>query len=125
MTSTDAPRAGGPRIAPDGLARLRTELLDRRSAQSPLVAEHEATVSTLTGQADVDSILERELADASIGRARALIIEIDAALARMDAGTYGACESCGTAIPIERLEAIPHTRTCVRCPAADRGPGLG
>jgi RNA polymerase-binding transcription factor DksA len=115
--TTDAPRADGPLLDPADLARLRTELLARRAAQAPLVAEHEATVAELTGQGDVDSILERELADASITRARAMIGEVDAALARMDDGTYGACGSCGGAIPVERLEAIPHTRTCVHCPS--------
>jgi RNA polymerase-binding transcription factor DksA len=118
MTSTtDVPRADGPQVDPTALARLRTELLAQRAAQEPLVAEHEATVTELTGQGDVDSILERELADASIGRARAMIGEVDAALARMDDGTYGACECCGSAIPVERLDAIPHTRTCVHCPS--------
>jgi RNA polymerase-binding protein DksA len=105
------------------LARLRNELTSQRSAQAPLAAEHEATVAELTGQGDVDSILERELADASIGRVRALINELDAALARMDAGTYGACETCGASIPYERLEAIPYARSCVSCPTKDRGSG--
>ena len=118
--NTDTRRARRPQIVATGLARLRAALLTRRAAQSPLAAEHEAIVAELTGQGDVDSILERELADASIGRARATIDEIDAALARIDAGTYGACESCGAAIPIERLEAIPHARTFVACPAQGR-----
>jgi RNA polymerase-binding protein DksA len=123
MTSTDTSRAGAPPIGAKALARLRDELTRQRSAQAPLVAEHEATVAELTGQGDVDSILERELAEASIGRVRALIDELDAALARLDAGTYGACETCGAAIPHERLEAIPYARTCVSCPTGDRGSG--
>ncbi len=41
--------------------------------------------------------------------------EIGAALARIDAGTYGTCEGCDTAIPAERLEFIPATRYCVGC----------
>lgn len=114
--NTDTRRAQGSLIDETGLARLRAALLAERSAQSPLAAEHEATVAELTGQGDVDSILERELADASISRARAVIDDIDAAVARIDAGTYGVCASCGSAIPIERLDAIPHARTCVLCP---------
>lgn len=118
---TDMRHAQAPQIDITELARLRAALIAQRSAQSPLAAEHHATVAELTGQGDVDSILERELADVSIGRTRATVDEIDAALARIDAGTYGVCESCGAAIPIERLEAIPHTRTCVTCPAQGRG----
>ena len=40
-------------------------------------------------------------------QARAAIEEIDAALARLDAGTYGICVASGLPIPKERLEAIP------------------
>lgn len=39
--------------------------------------------------------------------------EIDAALMRMESGTYGVCEKCGEPIPLDRLEANPAARTCV------------
>src|SRR5687767_9139753 len=39
---------------------------------------------------------------------------IDAALQRMDEGTYGRCERCGEEIPFERLEARPTATLCVR-----------
>lgn len=41
--------------------------------------------------------------------------EIDEALDRIQEGTYGACVSCGTQIPPERLEARPYARECVDC----------
>jgi len=37
------------------------------------------------------------------------------ALARLDAGTYGTCRSCGKPIAPERLEAIPWAATCIAC----------
>ena len=37
------------------------------------------------------------------------------ALARLDGGTYGDCETCGVAIPVERLEIFPAATACVRC----------
>jgi DnaK suppressor protein len=40
---------------------------------------------------------------------------IDAALARLEAGTYGQCISCGTGIPVERLEFRPFAAACVTC----------
>jgi DnaK suppressor protein len=43
------------------------------------------------------------------------IEEIDAALARIDAGTYGRCISCGIDIPGERLELRPFAAACVSC----------
>ncbi|HET6393961.1 MAG TPA: TraR/DksA family transcriptional regulator [Blastococcus sp.] len=45
---------------------------------------------------------------------------IDAALARLEAGTYGTCASCGDAIPRERLEFRPHAVSCVGCPQPRR-----
>jgi DnaK suppressor protein len=44
--------------------------------------------------------------------------EIDAAFARIDAGTYGRCTSCQAEIPEERLELRPFAGTCVACTAA-------
>jgi len=43
--------------------------------------------------------------------------ETEAALARLDAGTYGRCVHCREAIAPERLEALPATRYCVACQA--------
>jgi DnaK suppressor protein len=97
----------------DTLVRLRDALASERAIQESIAAERAATVVELTGQTDVDSILEREVAEASAARALEATEEIDGALARMDAGTYGRCEVCGRPIPLARLEAIPHTRFCV------------
>jgi RNA polymerase-binding protein DksA len=46
---------------------------------------------------------------------RKLIGQIDAALGRIENGTYGSCEGNGEPIPRERLEAIPWARYCVAC----------
>ncbi len=60
---------------------------------------------------------ERSQVDALRQQAHAHLVDVDAALARLDDGTYGTCERCGTAIPPARLEARPIARTCVSCPA--------
>ncbi|QQG38064.1 MAG: TraR/DksA C4-type zinc finger protein [Candidatus Kaiserbacteria bacterium] len=39
--------------------------------------------------------------------------EIEAALKKMDDGTYGICEKCGEPIPVDRLEANPAAKTCI------------
>jgi RNA polymerase-binding protein DksA len=44
-----------------------------------------------------------------------LLGQIDEALAKMDAGTYGTCDRCGKPIPHARLEAIPYATLCVDC----------
>lgn len=46
---------------------------------------------------------------------------VDAALARLDDGSYGACLSCGQAIAEARLEAIPWAALCIDCQRAARG----
>src|SRR3954447_11098668 len=42
----------------------------------------------------------------------AILNDIDDALARLDAGTFGTCVDCGTEIPADRLEALPWARRC-------------
>jgi RNA polymerase-binding transcription factor DksA len=49
---------------------------------------------------------------------RAELGELDAAEARVHAGTYGVCSVCGLAIPDAQLELRPARTTCVAC--ADR-----
>ncbi|TNM26074.1 TraR/DksA family transcriptional regulator [Streptomyces sedi] len=49
------------------------------------------------------------------GAVRSALEDIDAALARLDAGTYGDCQGCAAPIPAGRLEILPHARLCVPC----------
>lgn len=49
------------------------------------------------------------------GREQKLLKKIDEALARIEGGTYGVCESCGNPISIKRLEARPVTTLCIEC----------
>lgn len=41
--------------------------------------------------------------------------EIDAALERIENGSYGVCDSCEKSIPKKRLNVIPYTRLCIKC----------
>ncbi|MEE6387890.1 TraR/DksA C4-type zinc finger protein [Microbacterium paraoxydans] len=52
--------------------------------------------------------------------AQAELRQVDEALVRMDAGTYGICAHCGRPIPPERLEVRPFAEYCVAC-AEKRG----
>ena len=61
---------------------------------------------------------ERSQIDALARQARHHLEEVDAALARVDAGTYGTCETCGTPIAEARLEVRPVARTCITCATA-------
>jgi RNA polymerase-binding transcription factor DksA len=44
-----------------------------------------------------------------------LAIEVRDAIVRLDDGSFGACENCGTSIAKERLDALPYARHCVAC----------
>ncbi|HET7828891.1 MAG TPA: TraR/DksA C4-type zinc finger protein [Candidatus Limnocylindrales bacterium] len=46
---------------------------------------------------------------------RQLLIAVEEALARVDAGTYGTCTSCGSLIAPERLDALPWAALCIEC----------
>lgn len=48
-------------------------------------------------------------------RERRLIRKIQAAIQRMEDGTYGVCEDCGDEIGIARLKARPVTKLCINC----------
>jgi RNA polymerase-binding protein DksA len=50
---------------------------------------------------------------------KSIVDEIDRALARIDDGTYGKCESCGKEIPPRRLERRPFSTLCVDCKAKE------
>jgi RNA polymerase-binding transcription factor DksA len=58
-----------------------------------------------------------EVLDALDATTRAELDEIQAALVRLEKGTYGRCEVCHKLIPEGRLAAIPTARRCTHCAA--------
>jgi RNA polymerase-binding protein DksA len=61
---------------------------------------------------------ERSQLDALANQARGHLAEIDAAIARLEDGTYGMCEQCGQPISDARLRARPVARACITCASA-------
>jgi DnaK suppressor protein len=61
------------------------------------------------------SALEREHELTLVNNTRDLLAQTQHALDRIDAGTYGACESCGRAVGKARLQAFPRATLCVEC----------
>lgn len=51
--------------------------------------------------------------------------EINAALERIDEGSFGLCEACQKPIARERLRAIPYTRFCIECKRKEEELGVG
>jgi RNA polymerase-binding protein DksA len=58
---------------------------------------------------------DREMASTLEENSTHVLAEINAALARIDNGTYGVCQRCGNPIVEERLEALPWATLCIEC----------
>lgn len=104
-------------------ARLPVLREEIRSALLRLDAERFAG---LAGQ--VHDMKDQSLADAlagvtnaEIARDAAEIRDIEAALQRLAAGTYGTCIDCGAPVPRARLEAYPTAKRCQPCQRAHEG----
>lgn len=70
-------------------------------------SNHMADDGTIAFDQAVDVTLKRKV--------EASLEEVARALAKMDNGTYGLCESCGARIDRARLEALPRVRYCLEC----------
>lgn len=69
-----------------------------------------------TGIADTGTVtLDRELDYSLEENSSRMLEEIEAALRRLDEGTFGTCERCGNPIAEERLEAMPYATKCIDC----------
>lgn len=73
----------------------------------------EADFSDRVAFTEMDEVLE-----ALDDEARSELTAIQAALRRLDEGTYGTCKDCGEAIPEGRLDALPATPLCTSCATA-------
>ena len=79
----------------------------RESGEEAVFDNHLADTATDTYDRELDYTLE-ENAEHVLG-------DIDAALKRIESGTYGTCTKCGHPIPQERLEARPWATLCIGC----------
>ena len=58
---------------------------------------------------------DREMASTLEENSTHVLVEIDAALGRIENGTYGVCQRCGNPIGEDRLEALPWATLCIDC----------
>lgn len=104
-------------------ARLEAERLDALSRLAALRGDYESVV---TASRDSNADDEHDPEGATIAFERAQIgtlvrqlqrhlEEIDAAVARLDDGSYGSCVRCGRAIGAGRLQVRPTASTCITC----------
>jgi len=100
-------------------ARLEAEITALRAeiaAAETQIAQEDISEGAGDDQADSGAkAYAREHEMALAYNSRDLLIQNERAIARMDAGTYGVCESCGRPIGKARLQAFPRATLCVPC----------
>ncbi|MBA2315081.1 MAG: TraR/DksA C4-type zinc finger protein [Chloroflexi bacterium] len=105
------PAAGTVRSTLEGeRRRLRAETGQAIATPEPMTYGSQAAAAS--------QVFEQQRDLALRDRARQQLALVEAALGRLDAGTWGTCEECGEAIAPERLEALPWAALCIRCQAA-------
>ena len=129
-----ASRAKAPAVVPSGpvgdwseaeLSEVRSELETQAVALRGEIDSAEAASESLKrdqssegsgDEADAGSkTFEREHEMSLANNSRDLLVQVERALGRLDAGTYGRCEECGLPIPKARLQAFPRATLCVTC----------
>ena len=113
--------------------RFRDVLLqERQRVKAAIDNLHEENPGSIGDETGEDAVYDNHLADtATVTYDRELdytleensehvLAEIEAALKRIDDGTYGVCEQCGGPIGEARLEAMPAARLCITCASARR-----
>ena len=111
-------------IAIDGIRTALQARLDdvRGRLSAALATTPEASAEAIAGEVrdlgDESVAAERtEVRNALIGRDVGEIGELEAALQRLDTGSYGRCIECDLAIETNRLRALPAARRCGHCQA--------
>jgi DnaK suppressor protein len=118
-------RSGEEPWTDEELGEVRAELADEAAGLRAEIEQAESQIARRLGdtvseagddEADASSKLyEREQELALTHNTRELLEQTEHALALIDAGTYGVCESCGKPIGKARLQAFPRATLCVAC----------
>jgi DnaK suppressor protein len=100
------------------LERLREEILNAEEGLADLIRDSGDGAGD--DQADAGSkTFEREHEMSLANNARNMVDQVQHALHRIEAGTYGICESCGKPIGKYRLQAFPRATLCLACKQAE------
>ena len=106
---------------PSTLETYRQQLLTLQQQIMQRVFDLEASMHAMDAERDIERTdrVQEEAAEVALTaldeQGRRELEAIQAALARIDAGTYGLCDTCGVTISAARLTAMPTARRCVEC----------
>ncbi len=92
-------------MSPEQLEKFKAILIEQRSAVSTEIEEH----------SDGEALANSEVESAIVASNDKLLEKIEFALQRIDAGSYGKCDTCGEQIGTARLEAKPAVSLCTSC----------
>ena len=114
-------------LARTQLDKLRARLIADRSSATDLIvmlkgmldsfnASQRGVIADDEHDPEGPSIaVQRSESSAMLAQARRHLDEINSAMTRLDHGSYGICEGCGSDIPFARLNARPHATHCINC----------
>ena len=118
------------KLAKSTVTRFKKRLEEEKTRLEELIDEYEREleVARLTesssdrspdpGNAEASSMKMEYAKELSIEQNTVdLLSKVDHALDRVASGDYGICETCGKAIPVERLDVLPYSTQCVECAA--------
>ena len=116
----------------DAMLNMRQILIKRRDALRQALAGDLSMLKEMRSDASgdvvdwaLDSVQDEINSQLAEVESRELA-RIENALERMRDGQYGACEACGTNIPMARLNALPYATLCIKCQReAERDGGMG
>jgi DnaK suppressor protein len=116
----------------DAILSMHQVLLRRRDALRKALAGDLSLLKELRAQtsgdlidAALDSVQDEISSQLAEVESRELA-RIEVALERMRQGEYGICETCGTNIPMARLNALPYATLCIKCQReSEREGGAG
>jgi DnaK suppressor protein len=115
------------RLDPDRSSEFRELLRDARGHLLRRVSVTNNEVQGLTNHEsgafneDSASAVTADLLERIGGHERHELDQIRAAQARLETGSFGVCETCGSAIHLSRLRAVPWTRHCLACQSQEEG----
>ena len=116
MTAVQQPLAPEQReMIREELLRSLTKLERSMKANGQAARPRDLEQDTVGRLSRVEALQSQGLTKTLADRERAQLEQIVAALRRLEDGTYGACNGCGGAIPIERLMVFPETLACSNC----------
>ena len=113
------PTVNSPSLTPDHfkqvLLDLRTDLLQSERSGQEAAQTVELDQTTIGRVSRMDALQQQAMAKASQQRRQIQLQRIEAALHRIEQGTFGSCMRCGEPIAPKRLDFDPTTPLCTTC----------